>query len=157
MLSRTTLVAAVGLLAVIIGAQPIQALQAVSPARMAQRGGLLPGEKRISAPGGAYIDVTPLRLMALLRHKSFTLVNVHVPYAGEIARTDRFLPFDQIERNLIRLPGKTAMIVLYCRSGRMSALAARRLVRLGYTSVWELAGGMDAWRQQGLPLHHAAR
>jgi len=49
------------------------------------------------------------------------------------------------------------MVVLYCRSGRMSAIAARRLVRLGYRDVWELAGGMDAWQRQGLPLRHTAR
>ncbi|GAC1433966.1 MAG: hypothetical protein NVSMB65_08060 [Chloroflexota bacterium] len=121
-----------------------------------QAGALPRGETRVAAPGGRYIDVTPLRLRTLLRHKSFTLVNVHVPYAGEIARTDRFVPFDQIDRNLPRLPGKPAMIVLYCRSGRMSAIAARRLVRLGYRNVWELAGGMDAWHQQGLPLVHRA-
>ncbi|HEY57112.1 MAG TPA: rhodanese-like domain-containing protein [Anaerolineae bacterium] len=29
---------------------------------------------------------------------------------------------------------------------------ARTLVQMGYTNVWNLDGGMNAWRQAGLPL-----
>lgn len=112
---------------------------------------------RVSVPGGRYRALTPHHLQALLRHKTFVLVNVHVPYAGEIAHTDLFIPFGTIDRNLGRLPAsKRAMIVLYCRSGRMSDIAARRLVRLGYANIWTLSGGMDAWRRQGLPLMNVA-
>jgi rhodanese-related sulfurtransferase len=34
----------------------------------------------------------------------------------------------------------------------MSDIAARTLVRLGYTNIWHLKGGMVDWRQQGYPL-----
>ena len=34
--------------------------------------------------------------------------------------------------------------MLYCISGRTSTIAARTLVRLGYTDVWNLEGGMRA-------------
>jgi rhodanese-related sulfurtransferase len=30
--------------------------------------------------------------------------------------------------------------------------AARTLIELGYTDVWNLDGGMIAWQQAGLPL-----
>lgn len=33
----------------------------------------------------------------------------------------------------------------------MSDIAARRLVRHGYTNLWNLEGGMVAWRQRGYP------
>jgi rhodanese-related sulfurtransferase len=34
----------------------------------------------------------------------------------------------------------------------MSTQAARELVELGYTNVWNLAGGFNAWKAAGLPM-----
>ena len=89
----------------------------------------------------------------MLDKKDFIFVNVHIPYEGEIAKTDAFVPYNEIEKNLDKLPAdKNTKIVLYCRSGRMSSLAAETLVRLGYTNVWNVEGGMGAWETLGLPL-----
>ena len=108
---------------------------------------------KVSVPGGSYTNVSATQLKAMLDKKDFTFVNVHIPYEGEIAKTDAFAPYDEIEKNLDRLPAdKNAKIVLYCRSGRMSTLAAETLVRLGYTNVWSMEGGMIAWETLGLPL-----
>lgn len=85
--------------------------------------------------------------------KDFVLVNVHIPLTSSIAATDLSIPYDEIENNLSLLPtDKNAKIVLYCRSGRMSAIAAETLVGLGYANIWILDGGMVAWEQAGLTL-----
>lgn len=108
--------------------------------------------------GGAYTDVNAAGLAVMLRAKAFPLVNVHVPYEGEIEGTDLFIPFDQVETNLGKLPtDRGARIVLYCRSGAMSATATRALVKRGYTDVWNLDGGMLAWEQGGHPLRRGPR
>jgi phage shock protein E len=108
--------------------------------------------------GGRYTDVSAAGLASMLARKDFPLINVHVPYEGEIEGTDLFLPFDQVGQNLARLPAdKSAKLVLYCRSGHMSAIAARTLAGLGYTNVWNLEGGMIAWTDAGHPVLHKKR
>ncbi len=100
-----------------------------------------------------YTKVSPAELTAMLAKKDFPLINVHVPYEGEIESTDKFVPYDQIGANLDKLPAdKGAKIVLYCRSGNMSTTAANTLVGLGYTNVYELNGGMYAWKEAGYQL-----
>lgn len=109
----------------------------------------------ISAEQGvvAFQTITIEQLAQRLEHKDFLFVNVHIPYEGEIARTDLFIPFDQIGQDLSLLPAdKAAPIVLYCRSGRMSEIAAGGLAALGYTSVSHVAGGMVEWARSGRPI-----
>lgn len=43
-----------------------------------------------------------------------------------------------------QLPEKDALILVYCRSGRRSAIAAQSLVDLGYTQVKDF-GGINDW------------
>jgi rhodanese-related sulfurtransferase len=110
------------------------------------------GEK-VEVPGGAYLDASAAELQSMLKNKDFTFVNVHIPFEGDIAGTDVSIPYNEIEQNLSKLPAdKNAKIVLYCRSGRMSSIAAETLVGLGYTNVWNLRGGMVEWEKAGMPL-----
>ncbi|MDP3888579.1 MAG: rhodanese-like domain-containing protein [bacterium] len=83
-----------------------------------------------------------------LEKKDFILINVHTPYEGEIVKTDLFIDFDKIEQRQGELPkDKTSKIILYCKSGKMSGQAAKKLQELGYSNVSSLAGGMDAWQK----------
>ncbi len=107
---------------------------------------------QISIAGGSYIDVSAAELQTMLVNKDFTLVNVHISFEGNIGETDLSIPYDQVAQNLDRLPDKDAKIVLYCRSDRMSTMAAETLVGLGYTHIWNLSGGMAAWEQAGLQI-----
>jgi rhodanese-related sulfurtransferase len=102
---------------------------------------------------GGYTDLSVEGLASMMEEESFPLVNVHSPYEGEIEGTDLFIPYNEIEQSLEKLPeDKDASIVLYCRSGSMSAQAAETLVELGYTDVWNVDGGMIAWENSGRPL-----
>ena len=106
----------------------------------------------VTLDGGSYTRINPDDLNAMLKDKDFVFINVHIPFAGNIADTDLSMPYDQITEAsyLAQLPAdKTAKLVLYCRSGRMSTIAAEALVEQGYTNLWELAGGMAAWEQAG--------
>ena len=109
--------------------------------------------QKVAVDGGYYTDVNDAELQTMLANKDFTFINVHIPFEGNIAKTDLSIAYDQIDQNLDKLPSdKNAKIVLYCRSGRMSAIAAKTLVGLGYTNIWNLSGGMVAWEQAGLKI-----
>ena len=62
--------------------------------------------------------------------------------------------------------GKSDPIILSCRSGARSAVAARKLIDAGYTNVWNLVEGfegdkapdgtrsLNGWRNAGLPWRY---
>ena len=108
----------------------------------------------VPVEGGEYRDIVVPELQAMLEDDDdFPLINVHIPFGGTIPGTDESIPFNEIEANLDQLPAdRNARIVLYCRTGPMSENAAAALVRLGYTSVYNLIGGFRAWSLAGLPL-----
>ena len=55
------------------------------------------------------------------------------------------LPYDEIKaKATIVLPDKEKEIVLYCRSGRRSAIAKKSLLDLGYQKVVDF-GGVKRW------------
>lgn len=111
------------------------------------------GGKQVEVQGGAYTEISVGELQSMLRDENFVLVNVHIPFQGDIPNTDLSIPYDQITYNLDKLPAdKSAKIVLYCRSDRMSTIASETLVGLGYTNIYNLDGGMVDWEKSGLDL-----
>lgn len=56
------------------------------------------------------------------------------------------LPYDAVDKLAAEvLPDKGARIVVYCRSGRRSAIAADALRALGYADVRDF-GGINRWK-----------
>jgi rhodanese-related sulfurtransferase len=68
----------------------------------------------------------------------------HVPGAINI-------PHDQVVQRLSQVPTDKDL-VLYCRSGRRTAIAADVLAANGYTRLEHLEGDIAAWLSRGLPL-----
>jgi rhodanese-related sulfurtransferase len=106
--------------------------------------------------------ITRVELRALLdRGEAVTLVealpagyyeDAHLPGAINIDHGD----VDRLAAEL--LPDRSAPIVTYCASlsCRNSAIAAEKLVALGYTDVREYAEGKQDWLEAGLPVERAA-
>lgn len=117
-------------------------------------GGATPRGKAVTTRSSTFTSVPPEAFFAALRGTpQITLINVHIPYEGELPGTDAFIAFDRIARQRNRLPqDKAAAVAIYCMSGRMSEVASRTLRDLGYTNVTELRGGMSAWQRAGFPL-----
>jgi rhodanese-related sulfurtransferase len=47
---------------------------------------------------------------------------------------------------------KERPLIIYCDRGTVAAAAVRALSRQGFTKVFNLRGGLTAWRAQNLPL-----
>ena len=105
---------------------------------------------RIALQNSNYKNITVDELNQQLKNKDFVLVDVHMPEQKHINGTDAFIPYDDIENQLDKLPqGKEAKIVLYCRTGRMSQIAAEKLAERGYTNVYNVVGGIVEWVKKG--------
>ena len=66
---------------------------------------------------------------------------VHIPGAIMIPE------YEIADRAKKELPDKNQLILVYCRSGRRSKIAAEELVKLGYTNVKEFGGIID-WKYE---------
>lgn len=96
------------------------------------------------------VQLIPALQFAQLAEKADSfVVDVHVPEQTHIPGTDAFIPYNQIKQNIDRLPqDKDTPILVYCRSGSMSSQAAQEIAALGYTQVYDLEGGTNAYKQQ---------
>ncbi len=94
--------------------------------------------------------ISAQELNSMMQDKDFVLIDVHTPQQEHIKGTDEVIAYNEIENNLDKLPkDKDAKIVLYCRSGSMSDTATKQLIELGYTNIYDLEGGANAYRAAG--------
>ncbi len=96
--------------------------------------------------------ITPAALNQVMQQSDILLIDVHTPEQKHIPGTDHYIPFYRVGSHLDIFPAnKQSPIYLYCKSGHMGNWAARTLLSLGYTNIFNLEGGSDAWLAQGLP------
>lgn len=62
------------------------------------------------------------------------------------------IPLSDLERRAGDVPTDRPVLVM-CQSGGRSALATERLRALGMDNITDVAGGLSAWRQAGLPIN----
>jgi|WetSurMetagenome_2_1015567.scaffolds.fasta_scaffold417053_2 rhodanese-related sulfurtransferase len=98
------------------------------------------------------VTVEELRRLAQSEQELFLLdVRTEPEFLTErLSFADARIPFDSLADNLARLPADKAMpIYTFCRSGRRSDIAAGFLRSAGYTRVYNVDGGIVAWKAAG--------
>ena len=94
-----------------------------------------------------YLNITPQEAKEIMdSQQGYVILDVreqdeydagHIPGAV-------LLSYTQIEEKAEELlPDKDQLILVYCRSGRRSKIAAEALVELGYTNIREFGGIID--------------
>jgi rhodanese-related sulfurtransferase len=104
------------------------------------------------------VAVAPMSQEALLEHQSshpdhLFVLDVRTPqeYAEGHVPGAVNVPQEQLASRLAEVP-KDKDVVIYCRSGRRSALAADVLAANGYSRLSHLEGDMNAWVAKGRPV-----
>ena len=95
-----------------------------------------------------YMKISPAEAKKQLdSDKSIILVDVRTEeefFAGHI-KGSILIPYDLIGKQASsKLSDKSAKIIVYCRSGNRSGIAAHELLKMGYTNVYDL-GGIQDW------------
>ena len=99
---------------------------------------------------GAIPEMSPHELKRKMdAGEPFELIDVREPFEYEIARIGgaTLIPLGEIFERLDDLSGEQP-IVVHCHSGKRSAQAVGLLQQHGFTKVYNLEGGIDAWSDQ---------
>jgi len=105
--------------------------------------------------GGSAADLTPAQATLLMNREDALVLDVretgewasgHIPGARHISLAQLEKRMSEIEKL------KERPIIICCASGNRSSSACGRLKKSGFEKVFNLAGGIAAWREASLPL-----
>jgi len=102
---------------------------------------------------GIAADVPAISVHDLKRKRdvreAIQLIDVREPFEFEIARIDgaKLIPLGQLANRLHELK-RNGQTVVHCHTGMRSAQAVQMLRQTGFTNVYNLEGGIDAWANE---------
>ena len=105
--------------------------------------------------GRLYEDVTAEQAQRLIEsgggYQSDTLlvVDVRTPkeFAAKHVTNAKLVPFEELDKRYrTDIPDSREKILIYCSSGERSRLACDLLGRAGYTNLYNVRDGLQAWR-----------
>ena len=105
------------------------------------------GQNTKNGQGEVYVNITAEEAKEIMdSEKGYIILDVREQDeydAGHILGAI-LIPYTQIEEKANEvLPDKDQLILVYCRSGRRSKIAAEALAALGYTNIKEFGGIID--------------
>lgn len=106
------------------------------------------------APDQALPSIDVPRLQELMEDAdSFQLIDVRESYEYAAENLGGILiPLAELEHNLSRI-ARDKPVVVHCQSGQRSAKAVRLLLDKGFREVYNLQGGLRAWKQEISATH----
>ena len=135
---------------------PVVDLAAEPPAADAPSADRPGGETRSEAGCSGWttlVRLSPADAANLITTSNPIVINVHIPYAGDIPGTDVDIPYNNVDAIEAYLNyDHCADLLLVCESGGMSQSAGNDLIKRGYLRVRDINGGMSAWVAAGYTL-----
>jgi len=102
-----------------------------------------------------YVSVGPDDFLTLLRFsENAVLVDVRLPfeYRKERIENSTNIPFGRKFMKKISHIPESSVILLYCTTDVRSRRAGGRLYDAGYRKLYNLEGGIEAWKSRNLPV-----
>jgi rhodanese-related sulfurtransferase len=104
-------------------------------------------------------DIGALEATQLINRRDALMLDVREPkdYQGGRIPNAVHLPQSQLASRgdeLKKLSGRP--VIAYCERGQNSRTAAAALIKLGFSEIYTLRGGLRAWSEAGLPVEKGA-
>jgi monothiol glutaredoxin len=111
-----------------------------------------------NAPKSAEVRQMSVRELAqkLAARERFGLFDVRTPEERAIAHIEGARLLDPVVVEQLERLDKHTLLVFHCHHGGRSQRAAEHFAALGFTNVWNVSGGIDAWSQEvdaGVPRY----
>jgi rhodanese-related sulfurtransferase len=113
-----------------------------------------------SSSGKVITDLEPVAFQKAIQTQPVTLLDVRTPQEytkGHLTNSRNLDIFnDNFKEELTKLD-KTKPYYVYCHSGGRSMEAAELMQEMGFTKVYNMTGGITAWKEAGLPVVQAKK
>ncbi|MFO0690171.1 MAG: Grx4 family monothiol glutaredoxin [Myxococcota bacterium] len=105
---------------------------------------------RVDNPNAPRVRQMSVRELAELLESGerFELLDVRTPEERAIAAIPGAVLLNESEAARIESLPRDTRLVLHCHHGGRSQQAAEQFVALGFSQVWNVVGGIDAWSQE---------
>lgn len=102
-----------------------------------------------------YKVITPLKAVMLINEEDAAVVDVREPHEWKEGHIPNafLVSLGELEEKIPKLiADRNRPIVVTCQMGTRTPAACRKLTEMGYTRVYFLKGGMQAWEDENLPI-----
>ena len=99
-------------------------------------------------------DVSVQKAQKLMKQKNVVVLDVRTKAEQDSGYIKKAVFIDYKKQDFkqkIQTLDKSKTYVVYCKSGRRSAETLTLMTSLGFTNVYNVLGGIDAWRKAKLP------
>jgi len=109
--------------------------------------------RRLIAPRLSGVQaISASEYLQQMRDQAHTLVDVRQPgeWQSGHPKAAVHIPLGEVAARLQEIPQDKPVVVI-CASGNRSAMAATKLTKAGFSTVYNFSGGMGSWQGAGLP------
>jgi rhodanese-related sulfurtransferase len=114
----------------------------------------------LSVRGAGKAGLSPTQATLLINREDARVIDLRTAeeYAAGHLPESQNIPLDQLEARAGEIGNlKDTPLIVVCQTSARAASACKRLEKLGFGKVGQLAGGIGGWRAAGLPVRKGAK